>query len=419
MEWLDGYRTRLLLIGFIVSVFLSTVSFCSACEYIWTRKADMPTPRLDLSSAVVDGKIYAIGGVSSEPGSKLLSTVEEYDPSTNTWINKADMPTARCGTSQSSAVVDGRIYVIGGAGRIPGGIPTVEEYNPATDAWTRKADMPTPRWDLSSAVVDGKIYAIGGARGDYTGRNVVEQYDPTTDTWTRKADMPLGVWGLCACVVNGKIYALGGRPLNIAAPYVQEYDPSTDNWTRKADMPEPTSNMASFVLDNKIYVIGGWLISTQSPFTIMQLYDPEKDIWTYEDVPFRRALFSADVVNNRIYAIGGTDRPHPCPALSTVHEFGPLLDFNWDGIVDSTDMCILIDNWHTDKQLYDIAPLPFGDGIVDIEDLIALSEHLFEEVFPVELIGHWKLDEDEGDIAYNSVGDNHGILHGEPKPVLF
>jgi hypothetical protein len=147
----------------------------------------------------------------------------------------------------------------------------------------------------------------------------------------------------------------------------------------------------------------------------VQLYDPETDIWTQEaDVPFRRALFSADVVNNRIYAIGGTDRPHPCPALSTVYEFGPLLDFNWNGIVDSTDMCILIDNWQTDTQLYDIAPLPFGDGIVDVQDLMALAEHLFEEVFPVELIGHWKLDEDEGDIAYNSVGDNHGVLHGEP-----
>ena len=38
----------------------------------------------------------------------------------------------------------------------------------------------------------------------------------------------------------------------------------------------------------------------------------------------------------------------------------------------------------TDEPLYDIAPRPFGDGIVDIQDLILLAEHLFEEFPPVE-----------------------------------
>ena len=61
-------------------------------------------------------------------------------------------------------------------------------------------------------------------------------------------------------------------------------------------------------------------------------------------------------------------------------EFIPIVDFNGDGIVDSLDMCIMVDNWHTENTLCDIAPLPFGDGIVDVQDLIVLAEHLFEEV---------------------------------------
>jgi len=65
--------------------------------------------------------------------------------------------------------------------------------------------------------------------------------------------------------------------------------------------------------------------------------------------------------------------------------FTPIVDFNADGIVDSLDMCIMVDNWHTDNTLFDIAPLPFGDGIVDVQDLIVLAEHLFEEFPPVEL----------------------------------
>jgi hypothetical protein len=42
----------------------------------------------------------------------------------------------------------------------------------------------------------------------------------------------------------------------------------------------------------------------------------------------------------------------------------------------------MLDYWLTNEPLYDIAPHPFGDGIVDIQDLILLVEHLFEE-FPV------------------------------------
>jgi hypothetical protein len=62
----------------------------------------------------------------------------------------------------------------------------------------------------------------------------------------------------------------------------------------------------------------------------------------------------------------------------------PIVDFNSDGKVDSADICILIDHWQTDYPACDIAPAPFGDGIVDVRDLIVLSEHLFEEFPPAE-----------------------------------
>jgi polyhydroxybutyrate depolymerase len=92
----------------------------------------------------------------------------------------------------------------------------------------------------------------------------------------------------------------------------------------------------------------------------------------------------------------------------------PTVDFNGDGIVNSADMCIMVDHWGEDYSLCDIAPPPSGDGIVDVQDLIHLSEHLFEEIFPPELVAYWKLDEEEGDIAYNSIKDNYGILSGDP-----
>jgi len=62
----------------------------------------------------------------------------------------------------------------------------------------------------------------------------------------------------------------------------------------------------------------------------------------------------------------------------------PIVDLNGDGIVDSADMCIMVGNWGTDDSLCDIGPMPWGDGIVDVQDLIVLAEHLFEEITSIE-----------------------------------
>jgi len=91
--------------------------------------------------------------------------------------------------------------------------------------------------------------------------------------------------------------------------------------------------------------------------------------------------------------------------------FIPIVDLNGDGIVDSADVCIMVDNWHTDNTLCDIGPMPWGDGIVDVQDLIVLAEHLFEEP---TLVAHWPLDEAQGDIAYDNTGTCDGTLLGAP-----
>jgi hypothetical protein len=92
----------------------------------------------------------------------------------------------------------------------------------------------------------------------------------------------------------------------------------------------------------------------------------------------------------------------------------PIIDLNSDGIVDAADMCFILDNWGKDYPLCDIGPMPWGDGIVDVEDLKVLAEHLFEEILPYGCVAYWKLDQTEGNIAHNSAGENDGICYGEP-----
>jgi hypothetical protein len=58
----------------------------------------------------------------------------------------------------------------------------------------------------------------------------------------------------------------------------------------------------------------------------------------------------------------------------------PIVDFNMDGAADCLDICDLVDHWGTNNSLYDIGPTPFGDGVVDVQDLIVLAEHMAAEV---------------------------------------
>ncbi|MEE8578296.1 MAG: M14 family zinc carboxypeptidase, partial [candidate division Zixibacteria bacterium] len=89
-------------------------------------------------------------------------------------------------------------------------------------------------------------------------------------------------------------------------------------------------------------------------------------------------------------------------------------DFNRDGKVDVKDLLILIEHWRQDEPSVDIAPLPDGDGMVDSEDLALLMEYWQEEIPELGLIAHWRLDETEGGVAYDSAGDLDGIVHGNP-----
>jgi hypothetical protein len=57
----------------------------------------------------------------------------------------------------------------------------------------------------------------------------------------------------------------------------------------------------------------------------------------------------------------------------------PIVDFDGDGNIYTSDLVMLIDGWGTNDTLYDIGPMPWGDGIVDIEDLKVFIEYWEQE----------------------------------------
>jgi len=91
----------------------------------------------------------------------------------------------------------------------------------------------------------------------------------------------------------------------------------------------------------------------------------------------------------------------------------PIVDFTGDYKIDIDDLIILIEHWGQNEPSVDIGPTPLGDGVVDAEDLKVLLSYWGQEPYDPHLIAHWKLDETEGDVAYDSAAQNDAIVMGD------
>ena len=217
---------------------LPTVEMYDPATDTWTQKVDMPTPR-KTKTCVVDGKIYAIGGWLTTNEQSQLETVEVYDPATDTWAKAQSMNHARCSTAMS--VVNGEIYAIGGIGWPPNRdqsgrylsdpyLSNVEVFNPKTNQWRERTEMSVPKAAHSTSVIDGKIYVMGGyfvKDRKLKTLSAIEVYDPATDRWTQEPDMLIGKFGHATEIIDGQIYIFGGNSAGVQGPLtsVEVYDP--------------------------------------------------------------------------------------------------------------------------------------------------------------------------------------------------
>ncbi len=293
-----GERRTALIILLVFFFVISPRPLVKASEDSWTTLEPMPTVRSGLGVAVVEGKIYVIGGHNYE---NHLGTNEMYDPATDTWVTKASMLTPR--TYFGIAVVDNKIYCIGG------GTGVNEVYDPATDTWETKTSMPTPRYALEANVVDGKIYMIGGTQGAQNNKLTVnEVYNPATDSWNTKTPNPTGVESYASAVVDNKIYIIGGAT---GVTLNQIYYPETDTWSTGASLPTGVDSAAAGVTagdtaTQRIFVIGGK--ENLDGVKLNQVYDPKTDTWVAGPVmPTARFGLGVAVVNDSLYAIGGNE----------------------------------------------------------------------------------------------------------------
>jgi N-acetylneuraminic acid mutarotase len=273
----------------------------------WTTRAPLPTPRQEVAVAVLDGRVWVIGGFGAE--AEPTATVEIYDPRADRWSAAPALPAAV--HHAAAAVVDGRLFVVGGysGGRVrwtPEG--AVHEYDRARNAWIARASMPTPRGGLAVAVLGGRLHAVGGAADGPTGAH--EVYEPAADRWRRANAMPTARDHLSAVSFQDRLWAVGGRASFFGTQYanVEIYDPATDSWRTGTPLPVGRGGLAAVALADRVFVLGG-----EAPlriFSANEMYETAGDRWIAKTpLPTPRHGIGAAVVDGRIYVPGGGREP--------------------------------------------------------------------------------------------------------------
>ncbi|MBE3116596.1 hypothetical protein IMZ68_05265, partial [Candidatus Bathyarchaeota archaeon] len=111
---MNKYVAALLVLFLLVSLFAVLINPTVASGVVedsWVSVSSLPTVRGDLGVAVVNGKIYAIGGTVVQKGTPPLyevGTNEAYDPATNSWTTKTPMPVPS--SRFATAVWQNKIY---------------------------------------------------------------------------------------------------------------------------------------------------------------------------------------------------------------------------------------------------------------------------------------------------------------------
>uniref|UniRef100_H2YHI0 BTB domain-containing protein n=1 Tax=Ciona savignyi TaxID=51511 RepID=H2YHI0_CIOSA len=259
--WWNGYFKRCL--HFVIEQY-------DARTNQWCHVANMTGRRLQFGVAVLDNKLFVVGG---RDGLKTLNSVECFNSKTKSWSVMPPVATHRHGLGV--AVLCGPMYAVGGHDGWSY-LNTVERWDPQARAWNYVAPMSVARSTVGVAVLHDKLYAVGGRDGSSCLRSV-ECFDPHTNKWTNCAPMSKRRGGVGVGVCGSHLYAIGGHDAP-ASNQMSKYDPKTDQWSTVAPMSVPRDAVGICVLGGRLYACGGY--DGQSYLATCESYDPQSNEWT-------------------------------------------------------------------------------------------------------------------------------------------
>ena len=181
----------------------------------WSLSTPMPEPRSDYVAGVVGGKLIVAGGTfwTGTKGhwirKQFAVSTHAFDLATQKWEKLSDLPVPLA--CAAGAVVDGRLFVLGGfTGTAVNRKIYVLEAKNSTYAWRVYGDFPFDRVYPRAAAFGSVLYVVGGTIPGPTNLSLMQIYDPVANTWSSGPSKPTPIGSGAGLFIHGAFYAMGG-----------------------------------------------------------------------------------------------------------------------------------------------------------------------------------------------------------------
>ena len=263
----------------------------------WQIIDHMPVPRHGMASAVLDGKIYLIGGKQSRKGANPpTSRVTAFDPVSGVWDTTiASLQDAR--SFAFSTAYGEQLYVFSGQDRNRP-VQTVERYDPAENQWTVIDTLPHPRAASGGAMLGDSLYLVGG-RSESGPLAQIDIYRFSDGQWLSGGPMTDALSSSVVLALQGQLYVMGGFE-NSPSDAVHIFD--GEKWMEGPAMPIRVGHFAGAVRGRTIVIAGGNSFSGSTG----ECWILQDSVWTRgPDLQYPRAGLSMVNVNDILYTFGG------------------------------------------------------------------------------------------------------------------
>ena len=260
----------------------------------WSQWTPMrPYPGSHPTMFNIGGLIYIVGGFDGGSSGK----VQIFNPTNSTWSLGASMPWAA--GAFSAEVINGKIYAAGGiVGEVtsngywtPGHSTNLAAvYDPVSNVWTNLPPQPADRNHTASGTDGSRFFIFGGRNiGDTQGNgfNTVQIYDPSNNTWdcstnagSTLAPLPAARGGMGKAIYhNGDFFVMGGETVsdpgataNLVFNRVDIYNVVSNSWRLGTPMPTALHGIYPALRGNRIYVAGGGPHSSGYYSSLFEIY---------------------------------------------------------------------------------------------------------------------------------------------------
>ena len=263
----------------------------------WASAGEAPFARLEMATAVHDGRFWLAGGL--QPDGAATDALSVFDPASDAWTDGPRLPEA---VHHAALASDGdQLYLVGGYLASGAATAAVRIVDPVSGGWTDGPPLPEPR-AAGALAHDGSRLVYGGGVGPGGVRD--EVFALGTSGWAEVGELTRPREHLAATTDGaGRVWLMGGRQGGLDRNVGDVELVEGDTISLIATVT-PRGGVAAFFHPG----IGACLTGGEAPsfaFATVECVDAAGRITAMPDMTRRRHGHGAGVVGGIAYALLG------------------------------------------------------------------------------------------------------------------